>query len=272
MACRSRNRPSKIISKSPPSLSLADRLKMEEGLEKEDKELLEEVQHSQHVVNTTDTVFILKTPAGVLSYKADEYSSYNDFIRVIFEMLLAFNGSEIDPLLKKVYQHAMEAYEAGYFDDDDDDDDDEIGHSLQNAQSEKVKFEEATKFISNLPKTEKLNLKLLHHELFDKSNIKRTLSKFPELPSNKIDAIINNNATFTLPFDKATELYVQLRMMGIILTIKPNTTKTNTIKKSAAKSTVKQKRASTKTTTKAGKADKKLPTGNETLAKNDGLI
>jgi hypothetical protein len=205
--------------------------------------------------------FTLKTNAGTLSYKPSEYSNYTDFLRVIFEMSLTFNAVEVDPEFRKVMKKAFAAYEGTEDFDDEDDSDDEYDNSepedidfvpnaLENARNEADKWEKGIKYIGALPKSETLTLKILQSESESTNTraVEKLLMKMTDLPPNIMHAVVHKNQAFSLPFQKASDVYVQLRMLGIPLTVKSGDVDavSTTITKSAAKKSVK------KTTTKGG--------------------
>jgi hypothetical protein len=196
------------------------------------------------------TVFSLKTCAGILQYKAGSETSYTDFLRVVFEMTLSFNGSEVDPEFKKVIHRALKAYEYGDSDasyedgDEEDEREDFVAAALEIARKESEKCLEADEVTSNLPDAENFKLRILSVESDDTSNIERIFSKKTDMPPPQVHDIIHNRKEFTLPADKAKDLYVQLRILDVVLSIRPDDEKSlskqsmTTKKGAAAKTTV----------------------------------
>lgn len=231
--------------------------------------------------------FQLKTAAGVLSYKPSEHSNYTDFLRLVFEMMVAFNSTDVDPEFKKVIKKALAAYESGEdFDSDTDDDDDEdidfVHAALENAKDEAAKYEQGVQYVNSLPKSEKLTLKILQSESESTTpaRVEKILSKLTDLPPNVMHKVVRNNEPFSLPFEKASEVYVQLRMLGVILTVKATeddskkittTKKVSAAKKSIKKSTAKSGRAKARTKT-TRPTTKPILTGSEKLQTTVGII
>ncbi len=242
--------------------------------------------------------FALKTNAGTLSYKPSEYSNYTDFLRVIFEMSLTFNSVEVDPEFKKVMKKAFAVYE-GTEEFNDEDDDEESDHSesgdidfvpdaLENARNEAEKWEKGVKYVKSLPKSETLTLKILQasSESTNTRTVEKLLMKMTDLPPNIMHAVIHNHQAFSLPFEKASNVYVQLRMLGIPLTVKSDDIETTaiTIQKSAAKRSIKKSasnRSIKKTSTKKKVSAKKRSantktkpalTGSEKIRAEIGII
>jgi hypothetical protein len=207
---------------------------------------------SEHNSDSNGVKFQLQTEAGILSYKPSDYSNYTDFLRVVIEMMLAFNSSEVDPEFKKIIHKAFEFYETGEtFDDDSEDSDDEsysdsINSSLKKAREEAAQYEQGAKYISSLPKSDTLTLKILQaeSEFADSSRVEKILSKLTDLPPNLMHAVVRKNEPFSLPFEKAAEIYIQLRMLGVILTVKSVDATVKKSKESPSKKTVTTKKAS----------------------------
>jgi hypothetical protein len=228
-----------------------------------------------HFSDSDETSFNLKTASGVLSYKSNDNNSYTDFLRVSITMLLAFNANEIDPEFKKLMNRALSAYEHGdsliseYSEDDEESD--FVAAAFANAQSEAAKMDEATKFASNLPEADEYRLQILSVESEDTSNIEGILSKRTDFPPPLVHDIVVESKPFVLPAEKAKEVYVQLRMLDVMVNIKVKTEEstTSTVKKSAAKKVASKKGSATRKSTKAKNSDL---TGLEKLPRTEGII
>lgn len=226
--------------------------------------------------DSDETSFNLKTASGVLSYKSNDNNSYTDFLRVSITMLLAFNANEIDPEFKKLMNRALSAYEHGdslisEYSEDDDEEVDFVAAAFANAQSEVAKMDEATKFTSNLPKADEYKLQILSVESEDTSNIERILSKRTDFPPPLLHDIVSESKPFVLPAEKAKEIYIQLRMLDVMVNIKSKTEEPtiSTVKKSAAKTVASKKGSATRKSTKSKNGDL---TGLEKLPRTEGII
>jgi hypothetical protein len=221
----------------------------------------------------------LKTESGEIKYKPSDYSNQTDFLRAVIEISLAFNSAKVDPAFRKVIRMALFAYEngdvadefgGGGFGEGDEDDEYLIEAAIESAQAEAQKMEDASKLTSNLPATDKLRLQILSTEDSNVSHIDKLLCKHTDLPPTDIEGALKNNTPFIMPSDAAKELYVQLRMLDVVLSIQP-----------VDKALV-QKPITTKTGAAAKKATRKsvgtkvLPknplTGREKLPLIDGII
>lgn len=204
--------------------------------------------------------FTLKTEAGTLSYSQNESATYTDFVRASIDLLLAFNGSDIDPNFKKVIQHAMEAYangDADFFDFENDDEDNDYIERALKAQQEQL--EEAKKYVATLPQNEFLTLRILSCDTND-HRIENQFTRHTDFPPNVVHGIIYDHTSFELPFEKATKLYVDLRMLEVILSVKiPQNDKTAFVKKSACRKSVRNNKTSELT-------------GKELLKPEDGVV
>jgi hypothetical protein len=241
--------------------------------------------------------FTLKTATGTLSYKPTDYSNYTDFLRVVIELSLAFNPGEIDPEFKKCMKRAFEAYENGEdfdeeYDNSDSDEYDFVPAAIENARHEAANYEKSVQYINALPKSETLTLKILqpNSEFTKTRDVEKILSKMTDLPPNVMHEVVHNNQSFTMPFEKASEVYVQLRMLSIPLTLKSGTSEvqaSKTTTKSAAKKSTRSikkttssrskktsaKRSSVKSSTSTVvKTLQGVPTGREKLRATVGII
>lgn len=169
--------------------------------------------------------FTLRTEAGELSFSQSQDGSYTDFLRVALEMLLAFNGTDIDSDFKRIMQRALLAYENGE-DLDVDEERDFLQDAIQNqiafneAQNQSTKFEEASKYAVKLPASDSYALRILSFDEDDKQRLVDMILKHTDLLPNFIQDAIQNGKSFVVPAEKAKELYIQLRMFDVILTIK----------------------------------------------------
>lgn len=233
--------------------------------------------------NDNNICFNLKTAVGVLSYKSNDCDNYTNFLRVVIEMLLAFNSSELDPQFIKLLRRALNNYNGmdsltdDVENDDLYDDTDVESDEIELARQQAFKMDEANKLITNLPKTDTLQLRILSVEdskslLFNFFHIEKIISKYTDLPPNEIHEILHNHQEFILPYDKATELYIQLRMLDVMLTIKNvnNVEENVPAKNTAAKKSSKIKQKLNTTIKKDSKTYK--ITGLENLKTTDGII
>ena len=170
-------------------------------------------------------LFRLKTKSGTLSYSPSEDGNYTEFLRVIFDMLLAFNSGEVDPEFNLVMRKAFTAYENGEsFDESDDTEESETDYvqfAIEKSKNDSIKREEIAKFVSEIPQAEKMTMRILHADEDDLNDIEKVLAKNTDLPPNELHAVLHKRNFFTLPFEKAKDVYVQLRMLDVWLTFKP---------------------------------------------------
>lgn len=189
---------------------------------------------AQNSSNEPNVSFTLRTEAGNLRFEQSEHSSYTDFVRVAVQMLVAFNGEEIDRELKRALERALHTYDHhGSFLNEDDDDDQEERDFLQEHLRQQIELsqaiqqakndDEARKYVTNLPPSQNLTLRILAFDDSDQEQVENYLSKFTDLSPPVIHSVLREGQTFDLPADKAKELYVQLRILDVVLTIKtPN--------------------------------------------------
>lgn len=217
--------------------------------------------------------FELKTQSGKLVYRPTDSQLYTDFLRVIFELMLAFNTDEIDPIFRSGVRKVLKAYEGndwGVFEGAEDDDEYDGRHGfshVEDAIEEAKKLETANFVANNLPEVDTLTIKILSSDESDSDKISSAIEKETDFPPNQVHKIVNEHKPFNLAFEKAKKLYVSLRMLGVMLTIHPTlqtevAANKKTAKKQAARSYRKTKRK------------KRMPviTGNERLNIDDAII
>lgn len=254
--------------------------RLEKSEETEDQKTMAMLARNNKLNSSADDeiVFMLKTPAGVLSFKPSNTDEYTHFVQVVVEMLLSFNSSNIDPMLKRAIRKALFDFENGDVDENDEDEEefdsdelDFLGSALKVAKDEGIKAEEAQKYVTSLPKTEKLSLKILSTDEDNEKRVERALNKYADLPPPLLDKVIHAHQSFSLPFEKAAELYIALRIMDVMLTIKSTDDNKKPVTKQASAAKTKADRKG-KRPASAIKRAKSLLTGNEKIDKLVGNI
>jgi len=230
--------------------------------------------------------FTLKTSAGALFYQPND-SNYTDFLRVTIGMLLAFNPNDIDSDFKQTLETALKCYETGdqFAASDDENDSDEFEQEqeeedpvlskLEQAKKHVLQIEEANKLISRLPDSGNVEIQILSTDESG-TQANKLISKHLGLPDSEIDEIVTNHKPFHLSVDKGKDLYKQLRMSDVILSIKPvysKSTETEEPVENGLKRSSAAKNKNPKSTQKlSGKTKLTDTTGKEKLKDTVGVI
>lgn len=209
-----------------------------------------------NIKNTLDTSnievsefveFNLKTMNGVLSYKSPDANNYTMFIRLIIEMLLAFNTKELDRNLIKTLKKALVAYDIGDdpfefdFNDISGDSDWFKSNAEQEEKQNFIRTEEALKFLETLPDSDSFDLQILHYDLSDAYLIDRVLSTNTNFTPFEIHKLIHDKKIFSLKSEQAKNIYLELRKIEVYLKIEPTNQKIDKQASIAFKSAAKVK-------------------------------
>lgn len=227
--------------------------------------------------------FTLKTSSGTLSYNGQEYANYTDFVRIVIQLLLSFD-LEVDEDFASSIKAAISGYdsdkcESGF------DNDFVIFKGTNEIEEEKVRSEQARKEanerVSSLPSKGNLQLQILSltnenpsKNWEKKGDVASILNHQANLPPDELFDAANSQKPFCLPAAEAKKVYVALRELGVVLSIK-EANQITTKKKMVAK-----KRSRLVRKTGQFKKNSKKPniapfrelTGKEKLSIRSGLI
>lgn len=185
------------------------------------------------------TSFRLTVPAGTMSFESQDYMDYSSFVRISLEMLISFNGNGINPGLRANVLKALECYDNNEFLDDDSEIEsdflDRIRWVEDTAKKLEQKKSEINQFISTLPQTEEVMMRILNKDVSDEAE--KILKKLTKLPAKVIESAVEKSQPFSLDYKTGIKVYTELRMEDCFLSIIPSGLNKNInskVKKSSA--------------------------------------
>ncbi len=181
--------------------------------------------------------FKLRTPAGEFNFNlnlSEDEVDYVMLLRTMFGAMISLNPDiERKEFQGKIWEALISL--GGEGDEDDrfahgiqndwrqkedanEEDEDDLAQAMRAEEEARREVQAVEQHISTLPDAKEFSLNILHYDDDAFFKVNNLISKITDFSEAKVAKIMNRER-FSLPADKAKELYVKLRNLGVLLVL-----------------------------------------------------